>query len=155
MAIGLARLTLLAFPQLWDGASLVVRFLCLPKGDPRVAPADGLPPFTNANLIFTARLVGSLDKLPLTANSVAVGPLVLEHPPLDKAALFTELATHFRIVEPGLARPKPKFRKSSTKSYEAIIGSRERSEYLSDAADYQCALHEGADPAPPPSRAAA
>ena len=107
MAIGQARLTLLAFPQSWDGASLVVRFLCLPKGDPEGALADGLPPFSTANLIFTARLVGSLDELPVTANSVAVGPLVLEHPPLDKAALFTELATHFRIVSrvlPGRSR---------------------------------------------------
>ena len=151
MAIRTARLTLLAFPQSWDGGSLVVRFLCLPKGDPEAAPAAGAPPFSTANLIFTARLIGSLDELPLTASSVAVGPLELERPPLGKAALFTTLASRFRIVAPGAARPKPEFRKSLTKSYEAITGTRQRSPYLSDAADYQCALHEGADPAPPPA----
>ncbi len=151
MAIRLARLTLLAFPQSWEGGSLVVRFLCLPKGDPEAAPAVGLPSFSTANLIFNARLIGSLDELPLTADSTATGPLALKEPPLDKAGLFAELATHFRIVPPGPARPKPEFRKSSTKSYEAIIGNRQRSPYLSDAAEYQCALHEGADPEPPPA----
>ena len=75
MAIRLARLTLLAFPQSWEGGSLVVRFLCLPKGDPEAAPAAGLPSFSTANLIFNARLIGSLDELPLTADSMPTGPL--------------------------------------------------------------------------------
>src|SRR6476620_1555970 len=123
MAIGLARLTLLAFPQSWEGGSLVVRFLCLPKGDPEAAPAAGLPSFSNANLIFNARLIGSLDELPLKADSMPTGPVAIKEPPLDKAGLFAELASHFRIVAPGAARPKPEFRKSSTKSYEALIGN--------------------------------
>src|SRR5258708_6915756 len=38
MPIGPARLSLLPFPQLWDGDSLKVRFLCLPKGDPLLGP---------------------------------------------------------------------------------------------------------------------
>ena len=101
MAIRLARLTLLAFPQSWEGGSLVVRFLCLPKGDPEAAPAAGLPPFSTANLIFNARLIGSLDELPLTADSTPTGPLALKDPPVDKAGLFAELATHFTIVAPG------------------------------------------------------
>ena len=80
MAIRLARLTLLAFPQSWEGGSLVVRFLCLPKGDPEAEPAVGLPSFSTANLIFNARLIGSLDELPLTANSTPTGPLALKEP---------------------------------------------------------------------------
>ena len=128
MAIRLARLTLLAFPQSWEGGSLVVRFLCLPKGDPEAAPAVGLPPFSTANLIFNARLIGSLDELPLTADSTPTSARSRsKDQPVDKAALFAELATHFTIVAPGPARPKPEFRKSSTKSYEAIIGNRQRS----------------------------
>ena len=43
MPIGPARLTLLPFPQFWDGASMTVRFLCLPKGDPQAPLNPGSP----------------------------------------------------------------------------------------------------------------
>ena len=152
MAIGLAKLTLLAFPQSWDGGSLAVRFLCIPKGDVQVAPAPGMPSFATANLSFSARLIGSLDKLPLTAGSLEVPGLVLAHPPAQKAAVFGELASHFQIVAPGAPKPKPAFRKSLTASYQALIGNRQHSPYLIDSAEYECALHEGATgPAPPPA----
>ena len=150
MAVGTARLTLLSFPQSWDGASIVVRFLSLPKGDPAAALAPGVASFSTANLVYSARLVGSLDTLPLTADSVEVVPQMLSDPPVDKAALFAELASRFRIVPPGGPRPTPQFRKSLTRSYEQLIGSRQRSPYLIDSADYECALHESASgPAPP------
>ncbi len=150
MAVGTARLTLLSFPQSWDGASIVVRFLSLPKGDPAAALAPGVASFSTAHLVYSARLVGSLDTLPLTADSVEVVPQMLSDPPVDKAALFAELANRFRIVAPGAPRPTPQFRKSLTRSYEQLIGSRQRSPYLIDSADYACALHEGASgPAPP------
>ena len=63
MAIVPARLTLLTFPQSWDGASLSVRFLCLPKGDPEQPLQAGLPSFATANLVFEAKLIASLDRL--------------------------------------------------------------------------------------------
>ena len=152
MAIGLARLSLLTFPQSWEAGSIVVRFLCVPKGDPEAALAAGAPSFATANLLFSARLIGSLDQLPLTADSVEAGLVMLSNPPVQKAELFSELASHFRIVPPGAARPRPEFRKSLTKSYADLIGKRQHSQYLSDSADYQCALHEGATgPAPPPA----
>jgi hypothetical protein len=152
MAVGAARLSLLTFAQSWDGASLVVRFLALPKGDPEAAPVAGAPSFANANLIYSARLIDSLDHLPLTVDSVEVGPLVLDDPPTRKAAVFRTLAEQFVIVPPGAPRPKPVFRKSLTGSYQAIIGNRSRSRYLSDSEEYACALHEAvAAPAPAPA----
>ena len=63
MPIGTARLSLLPFPQSWDGGSLVVRFLCLPKGDPQAPLKPGLPAFAAANLVFEAQLIGSLARL--------------------------------------------------------------------------------------------
>ena len=110
MAIGLARLSLLTFPQSWEAGSIVVRFLCVPKGDPEAALAAGAPSFATANLLFSARLIGSLDQLPLTADSVEAGLVMLSNPPVQKAELFSELASHFRIVPPGAARPRPEFR---------------------------------------------
>src|ERR1019366_3582653 len=115
MPIGTARLSLLPFPQEWDGTSLVLRFLCLPKGDPRAPLMPGLPAFTAANLVFEAHLIGSLARLPLTGDATPSGPLVIGHPPDGKADLFDELTRQFNITavaarrrsSPGFANPSP------------------------------------------------
>jgi hypothetical protein len=152
MPIGPARLSLLPFPQFWDGNSLTVRFLCLPKGDPLLTPPKaGMPVFAAANLVFEAKLIGGLRHLPVSGNSTPVGPLILE-PPLDnKAALFAELPNQFNIT--GVRAPagaKPQFRKAMTESYKALIGDRTRSRYLADSAEFACALHQGAQDQPDP-----
>lgn len=150
------RLSLLSFPQSWDGQSMVVRFLCLPKGDP-LQPLDlgGLPTFAEANLVFEAKLIGSLDRLPLPADAVSTGPLLVDEPPTQKLDLFSELTRHFTIA-PRVAVPRApvRFRKAITESYRALIGDRRRSELLLDRNDLDCAMHEGAqdqivDPPPP------
>ena len=118
MPIGPARLSLLPFPQLWDGNSLKVRFLCLPKGDPLFMPLKpGLPEFAHSNLVFEAKLIGSLRHLPVTGDATPVGPLIPAVAPDNKAALFLELTKHFNIT--GVRVPSlktPQFRKSLTES---------------------------------------
>ena len=157
MPIGNARLSLLPFPQSWDGTSLALRFLCLPKSDPpqrdpRAPLMPGLPAFAAANLVFEAHLIGSLDQLPLPSDATPSGPLVIAHPPDAKADLFDELARQFNIT--GVAGPpvlNPSFRKSLTDSYRALIGNRLPSQYLSSADEFDCAKHSGAlDQAPDP-----
>jgi hypothetical protein len=146
-----ARLSLLPFPQSWNGGALVVRFLCLPKGDPQVPLKAGLPAFADANLIFEANLIGSLGRLPLTGDASSVGPLILDSPPDQKAALFDEMTRQFKITAAaGPAGPKPQFRKVITESYRALIGNRQRSQYLADSAEFECALHQGAQDQPDP-----
>ena len=51
MALGDVRLSLLAFPQRWTGASIEARVLMLPTGDPTIAPvpAVGLPAFAGTS----------------------------------------------------------------------------------------------------------
>jgi hypothetical protein len=150
MPIGTARLSLLPFPQLWDGGSLPIRFLCLPKGDPQAPLKPGLAAFAAANLVFEAHLIGSLDRLPFTGDATPVGPLVIDQPPDRKADLFDELTRQFNITAPpGPPRPQPQFRKVITESYRAIIGDRRRSTYLAGSAEFECALHEGALDQPP------
>lgn len=150
MAITTAALNLLAFPQRWDGAGLTVRFLCLPQGDPLAPVLPGPLSFATADLRFEARLIGSLDHLPRAADAVAVGPLVLDEPPLQKAALLAELANQFQI---GPAEPPPpivpRFRKAVTASYRALVGSRQLSAGLVGEDDYACALHAAHDTQPP------
>src|SRR5271157_2885696 len=99
MPIGPARLSLLPFPQFWDGDSLKVRFLCLPKGDPLNMPLNpGLPKFANSNLVFEAKLIGGLRHLPVSGDATPVGPLIPVVAPDNKAALFDQLEIHFNIT---------------------------------------------------------
>ena len=151
------RLSLFTFPQSWDGNSLTVRFLCLPKGDPLADPFQpGLPTFAAANLVFEARLIGSLDRQPLAADAISQGPLQLDEPPVQKAELFRELSTLFDIRPSGIPVQFAEFRKVITGSYQALIGDRRRSLLLADPDEFQCALHKGATdqpakPVPPAS----
>ena len=159
MPIGSARMSLLPFPQWWDGASLTLRFLCLPKGDPQQALKAGLPAFQDANLVFEAELIGSLAHLPLTASATPVGPLVPDAPAGNKPALFALLKDTFNITGVrGPAGAKPRFNKAMTDSYRALIGGRQGSKYLVDSGEFDCAMHQGAQdqadiPPPPPSDA--
>jgi hypothetical protein len=139
------RLSILTFPQAWDGTSLTVRFLCLPKGNPLTDPfKPGLPAFASANLVFEPKLIGSLDRLPLPADAAPADPLLLDEPPTQKAELFGELTKLFNIVPRGLPRPQAQFRKVMTESYRSLIGDRRRSTLLADSAEFHCALHQGA-----------
>jgi hypothetical protein len=155
MPLGTSRLSLLTFPQSWDGTSLIVRFLCLPRQRPDVALGPGLPDFAHASLVFSARLVGGLDSMPATAGSTAKGPLPLESRPLQKADLFDELTRQFDITPPAAPaapRPRPSFLKVATDSYNQLAGIARRSEFLRGAGDYECALNDVRpdDQAPPP-----
>ena len=144
MTIASSVLNLLAFPQRWDGAALTVRFLCVPRSSPMEPLAPGRASFADANLRFEARLIGSLDHLPRAAANVSVGPLALDEPPAQKAALFAEITNHITIV-PAIALaagPLPRFRKPVTPSYRALVGHRRLSPLLVDEHAYECALHE-------------
>ena len=111
MPIGSARLSLLCFPQSWDGGLMTVRFLCLPKGDPQQPLQAGLPTFAAANLVFQAKVIGGLGDLPFSGSATGVGPLTIDSPPVGKAGLFVELTNKFNITAPPAApRPQPRFR---------------------------------------------
>jgi len=153
MSIPTLALNLLAFPQHWADGQLTLRFLCLPQGNPLEPLAPGHPAFCDAQLQFEVRLIGSLDHLPRAADAIAVGPLVLDEAPVQKAALFAELARQFTIsaAAPPLAAAAPRFRKAVTASYRELVGQRQLSGWLASADDYDCALHAGhaAQPAAP------
>ncbi|RZU40812.1 hypothetical protein [Edaphobacter modestus] len=136
-------LSLLTFPQSWDGASLTVRFLCLPKGDPFQPLQPGLPSFSSANLVFEANMIGSLARLPQPADATSTGPLVLDGPPLQKIDLFTELTTHFTIRPIAPNRTQASFRKAITPSYQQLIGNRQHSPLLLSPDEFACAQHQG------------
>ena len=152
MTIATSALNLLAFPQRWNNGVLTLRWLCLPRANPLLPLAPGLPPFHEATLRFEARLIGSLNNLPRAADSVAAGPdpLDLVEPPLNKASLFDELTRRFTIDNGNApAGPAaPRFRKPVTASYRALVGSRGLSDAMADTGDYRCALHAAHDSQP-------
>lgn len=144
MGIPSGALNLLAFPQRWDAdtGTLTLRFLCLPQRGPLTPLAPGLPTFAAADLRFEARLIGSLDHVPRTADSVGVGPLQLDEPPSRKAELFDALAELIEISPavpaPG---PPPRYRKAATAGYRSLVGDRLLSDHIVDVHAYECALH--------------
>lgn len=151
MPLGTSTLSLLTFPQAWDGASLTVRFLCLPRRRPDAPLAPGVPDFVNANLVFSARLVSGLDVMPTTASSIAQGPLALTSRALQKVDLFGELQRQFVIkppAPPAPPKPTPAFLKAAPDSYTQRAGTARRSNHLRGACDYECALNDVAPPAP-------
>ena len=153
MALETAALTLLAFPQQWDAdaGTLRLRFLCVPLRGPLTPLAAGLPNFADANLSFEARLIGSLDHVPRSADVVSSLSLNLEAPPLQKAALYAELALQIDIdpaASPGPGAMTPRYRKAVTPSYRAVVGTRELSPYLAEGDVFNCALHEAHDSQP-------
>ena len=65
----LTRLTLMTFPQHWDGTTLHLRVLVLPRGTP-LDPQIGGIAFADANLKLAARFVPTPGKFPQAPEDV-------------------------------------------------------------------------------------
>ena len=152
-----ARLTLLAFPQFWDGANMGLRVLVLPKGNPREALVPGAPAFADAQLALDAVLVSGLEAMPAPGVETSRVGLDLDLPE-ERAALFEELETSFNIKPnpPGqvLRPPATRIMKFLTPSYRrAFAFDGPRTEFAVTDHRYECALKEanaaGRPPRPP------
>jgi len=157
------KLNLLVFPQQWNGATLSLRLLVLPKGNPLQPLGAGLPAFATANLSFDALVIPSLDLLPAPADVQERIPL-LTTPPADPQALFNELAARFEI-NPALpaGNPRPagaggaaamRIKKLLVPSYRnAFAFEQPRTPFAVTDRSYECALTETSNrpPKPPPS----
>src|ERR1700722_7445991 len=96
-------LSLLAFPQSWDGTNLKLRILIMPQSDPlsplltNVPPAPDSPAFADAKPKFLAELIPSLDALPAPASVTSQVSLTTT-PPTQARPLFQQLATQFNVA---------------------------------------------------------
>src|SRR5215472_9395901 len=159
------KLSLLAFPQSWDGANIRLRILVMPQGDPLQPLLTGAPPFlpespafADAKLRFVAELIPSLDALPAPANATAHVPITTT-PPTQARALFQQLAAQFSIVpNPSGHTPRRtgyRTRKFLPESYRnAFNFDRPRTQFALTDDTYHCLLQN--PPAttlqpPPPS----
>ena len=152
-------LSLLAFPQRWDGAQLALNILVVPVGDPTaanaisptVSPAPPTPAFAAANLALDARLIGSLDQLPdVTAahKTFALGVAA----PAGRDVLYAQIEASFH-VDPAPPPPRPRAALTSVKKHlpesytRAFAFEQPRSPLASPDADFGCALRDpGGDP---------
>ena len=104
------RFSLLTFPQYFDGTSLTVRIVFLPRNqnplkpaieqhDPPIPPEPLIPdapPFAQAQLKFECKIISGLGRFPNDRLANDTRPLVTGSAPLA-ADLFTALAKNFDI----------------------------------------------------------
>ena len=96
--------------------------------------------------MFAARLIGNLEHPPRAADTTPVAPLVLDHPPVDKALLLTavdaQIPRRRACARPSHLRHRPSFRKPLAESYRALTGNRQLSPFIAGVDEFTCALHE-------------
>lgn len=155
------KLSLLAFPQAWDGSTIRLRLLVLPQGDPLSPLLTGVPQtpdspaFADAKLKLVAHLIPSVDALPQPANATAQVALITTSPS-GARPLFQQLATQFTIV-PNAAGATPRrggwrTRKFLPDSYRnAFAFDRPRTPFALTDDTYHCMLQNpGAKTKQPP-----
>jgi hypothetical protein len=164
MALNDLELSLMAFPQRWDGASgtLSLNILILPVGDP-TAPLGGGPRFAGTAVDLVINLASGLDSLPSTTTAPSLTKAFLATPPPVAPALFTSLfnqlvAKGITVTGGKLAQApakQPRILKALPESYKlAFPFEKSRSADLRDADEFSCGLHaqapSGVNPSLPP-----
>ena len=165
------RLTLLPFPQSWDGTGkIALRAIALPRGTPRARLMTGVPAlgdapaFEKGRLVLSASIIPSLDKLPDPADVTAIVDLKMTSPDA-RGPLFDAVEAQFDIdpvIEATTRNPRRigrTIKKLLTPSYQAAFafpGSRTQFAVLGD--EYACAMRRACQlgkpkpPKPPSTR---
>jgi hypothetical protein len=150
MALNDLELSLMAFPQHWDGPTgvLSLNILLLPVGDP-TAPLGSGPKFVGTTVDLFVKLVSGLDSLPSTSTSTSKTVAFAVQPPPVAPTLFTTL--YNQLVAKGITVTSGKVttvppagarvQKSLPKSYTlAFPFEKPRSNDLSIGDGFGCAL---------------
>ena len=162
MALSPTKLTVMTFPQHWDGNSIKVNILVLPHEDPIVPFAVNVPPgvttkaFAQAHLKFNAMVIDNLDMLPQptgVTNTIAVNTT----PPDNALNLFKELAKSFQITKPSnvihAAKASTFIQKYLPHSYRnSFAFSQPRTPFAKTDDSYHCAVKKKDDTLPKPIR---
>jgi hypothetical protein len=156
MALNDLELSLMAFPQRWDGAGgiLAVNLLLLPVGDP-TAPLGTGPQFAGTSVHLNVNVVAGLATLPSTATTPSQLTQFAAQPPPAAAALYTQLYSQLTkkvtVNAKGLTTPAQaphkgaRIFKSLPASYtEAFAFSAPRTNDLFVGDGYGCALRDQA-----------
>jgi hypothetical protein len=156
MALNDLLLSLMAFPQQWDGPSgiLTLNILLLPVGDP-TAPLGGGPKFAGTNVKLKINVASGLDSLPSTTTVPAVSTAFSANPPAVAPNLFSQLLTqltgkHITVTSGKATKAPPataRILKTLPESYTtAFPFNGPSSRDLSVGDGYGCALRGQAPP---------
>jgi hypothetical protein len=98
------RFSLLTFPQFFDGQTLTLNIVLLPRNQNPLRPAieqdaviPDAPAFADAHISFEARIISSLAGFPNNLSANIVLPLPVTQPS-NTRALFTALGSQFGIT---------------------------------------------------------
>src|SRR5271165_2951145 len=156
MAITDIRLTIMPFPQRWDGTGIDLQILVAPRGDPTQPLIAGAPAFATAKLTLNAQLIPNLAALPSPANATSSIKLPVAPPP-GVAALFNQIkaGVPFDPAPSPVTPPAPQtaFLKQLMPSYQAAFPfERPRTRFAVTDDSFACALRGavGGNPTPPP-----
>lgn len=137
------RLMILPFLQRWDGASLELRLLTTPQGNPLTALAPGEPAFVDAAFRFELRLAGEPGLVP-TLSAAATTIAVQTAAPPEARTLCEALRAQLPIDESAPtvdARTGIRFMKYAPPGYRDATGYRGGSNpFLLTDDSYHCAL---------------
>ena len=109
------RFTILTFPQNFDGNFLSLNIVFLPRNQnpltsaivndaipPVIPDAPPAPPFATANLSFTAKILNSLENIPVI-TAAFIPKIITTAASGDRTPLFNALASQFNIKNLGAA----------------------------------------------------
>lgn len=168
MAFDDLQLSLLAFPQRWDGARLAINALLLPVGDPLAPLLGGAPHFAGTTVHLTVKLLAG-DALPTPAAAPlhSIGNIVAAPPPVA-VDIYTNLKSSFaargvavtsaKLDGSAIPSSPPLIKKSLPESYtNAFAFERPRDPNLLEVGDgYCCAVRDQApryrEPLPDPPK---
>ncbi|HYF31645.1 MAG TPA: hypothetical protein VD993_11040 [Chitinophagaceae bacterium] len=106
MATSPTKLTLMSFPQHWNGSVMKLNILALPHEDPLAPFAVDVPPgvtapsFATAQPVFSIKIIGSMDMMP-TPLDVTHSVTINVTPPAERVSLFEALRDKFNITKPS------------------------------------------------------
>ena len=144
------KLTIMSFPQQWDGTKIQANILVLPHENPLIPFTTGIPAgvdtpsFAQAALAFEAMLISGTDNMPNPAD-VASNVAVTITAPGNAPALFSQLAASLKITKPSnvvnAVDPSTYIQKYLPKSYRnAFAFSQPRTGYAKVDDSYHCAI---------------
>ena len=152
MAVSSTKLTIMAFPQRWDGASLKANILVLPHENPLAPFTENVPsgvnatPFAQAGFKLNAMVINSLDMMPKPSDISGVIPVAIT-PATDAFSLFQELKNSFQITKPSNVVnpvvPSTYIQKYLPQSYRTSFSfSQPRTPYAKIDDSYLCSMKE-------------
>jgi hypothetical protein len=142
------RLVLLPYVQSWDGATLTVRLLLIPRGNPLDPLDTGAPSFPDTHLVLDVHALAGLDTMPTLGGPPTV---TVPEPVIATATpLFNALAAKFPIdpaPPPPITRPSgTAIKKHLPTTYQNAVGyTPGRTPLVFTDDTYSCALQS-----PPP-----